>query len=208
MSRNAPIHVPPTRLDRRLAELCYQVATPEIEPIMRVVTWLADEKLLMAGAVVVWLSLRSTSHDRTLIRSGDQMMCSLAIAGVLPHIFKHVFARERPDRRRVGRYRKGIEKSGNAWDSFPSGHAMHVGALAVAAGRMAPDQRPLIWSVAVGLAATRLLLLAHYLSDVIAGFLTGIAIDRIIVAVFRIATRHRWIAFTPLAAAPTSPNRS
>ena len=64
----------------------------------------------------------------------DQMLCSVAIAAAV-HILKPAVVRERPDRTRVGKRRKGIPKSGKAWDSFPSGHARHVGALAALATR-------------------------------------------------------------------------
>jgi hypothetical protein len=43
---------------------------------------------------------------------------SIAITAALPHILKLAFVRERPDRTRVGKRRKGIPKSGKAWDSF------------------------------------------------------------------------------------------
>jgi hypothetical protein len=78
---------------------------------------------------------------------------------------------ERPDRTRVGARRKDIPKSGKAWDSFPSGHAVHVGALAAAATRMAPQHASHVRSSALALAGTPILLLAHHLTDVIAGCL-------------------------------------
>jgi membrane-associated phospholipid phosphatase len=187
MPGNAPIHVPPTQLDRVVADACYRVANPKMEPVFRGLTWLADEKLMVAGAGTVWLALRALSRDRALIRAADQMICSVAIAAAAPHVLKLAFVRERPDRIRAGRRRKGIPKSGKGWDSFPSGHAVHVGALAVAASRMAPNRLALIWSSALGLAGTRVILLAHYLTDVVAGFLAGIAIDQTVAGVFRLA---------------------
>jgi hypothetical protein len=78
---------------------------------------------------------------------------------------------ERPDRTRVGARRKDIPKSGKAWDSFPSGHAVHVGALAAAATRMAPQHASHVRSSALALAGTPILLLAHHLTGVIAGCL-------------------------------------
>jgi undecaprenyl-diphosphatase len=86
--------------------------------------------------------------------------------------------RRRPDRTVVHRKRHGIPRSGNPWDSFPSGHAIHVGALARDLHALsAPALRPLLWPALAGLAASRLLLLAHYPSDVIGGLAIGAAID-------------------------------
>jgi len=45
--------------------------------------------------------------------------------------------------------------------------------------RLLPHRfRPVLWSTILALASTRLLLLAHYMSDVAAGLLTGLVIDR------------------------------
>jgi membrane-associated phospholipid phosphatase len=134
--------------------------------VFRGLTWLADEKLMVVGAVVAWLGIRALSSDRTFGRMADQMLCAIAITAALPHVVKLAFVRERPDRTRVGKRRKGIPKSGNAWDSFPSGHAVHVGALAASASRMTPRHAGLIWSSALALIGTRVLLLAHHLTDV------------------------------------------
>ncbi len=187
MPRYAPIHVPPTQLDRIVADTCYRLASPRIEPIFRALTWLADEKLMLAGAGAVWLGMRSLSRDRALSRAADQMLLSVAISAAVPHVAKLAFVRERPDRTRVGSRRKGIPKSGKAFDSFPSGHAVHVGALAAAADGMAPGHRAAVWSTALALAGTRVVLLAHNLTDVIAGLMVGIAINRLVARLFGFA---------------------
>jgi PAP2 superfamily len=77
--------------------------------------------------------------------------------------------------------RHGIPRSGHPWNSFPSGHAVHLGAIAAPAARLAPERlRPLVWAAAGALAMTRLMLLAHYATDVIAGFAIGSMLDRIV----------------------------
>jgi hypothetical protein len=86
--------------------------------VFRGLTWLADEKLMAAGALVGWFGIRAFSTDRTSGRLADQMLFSIAITAALPHILKLAFVRERTDRTRVGKRRKGIPKSGKAWDSF------------------------------------------------------------------------------------------
>ncbi len=179
MSRHALIHIPPTDLDVAVAEAAASVAQPSLERTMRVLTWLADERLLLAGAALSWAYVRTTTEDGEMHCAADEMLCAVAIASVLPHLCKRLFARERPDRTIVRRRGRGIPKSGNAWDSFPSGHAVHVGALAPAVTQIVPVRaRPLVWPAAAALAGTRLLLLAHYLSDVLAGLALGLVINR------------------------------
>ena len=84
------------------------------------------------------------------------------------------------DPARAGRFaaRHGIPRSGNAWDSFPSGHAVHLGAAAGPLRALVPRRfRRWVWPALMSLAATRLGLLAHYPSDVAAGLLIGVALE-------------------------------
>jgi len=101
--------------------------------------------------------------------------------GSLPHLIKRFVDRERPDRVVVRGRRHGIPRSGQAWDAFPSGHALHLGAVAGSLTRLCPDRfRILVWPLISALAATRIMLLAHYVSDVVGGFVLGLAIDKIV----------------------------
>jgi undecaprenyl-diphosphatase len=105
------------------------------------------------------------------------MLLSVGIAGLLPHLFKRVIDRTRPDRTVVHGRRRGIPRSGNAHNSFPSGHALHIGAIAGPLLRVTPPNgRPVVLAGLGALALTRVLLLAHYVSDVAAGLLLGAGI--------------------------------
>nr|WP_244941406.1 phosphatase PAP2 family protein [Bradyrhizobium yuanmingense] len=103
---------------------------------------------------------------------------SLATA-VLPHVLKSVFDQTRPDRLTVSTHGRGVPFSGRAHDAFPSGRAVHMGALASAAGLLPPALRNLARSFAVALSLTRVALLAHWVSDVVAGFMLGIVVERL-----------------------------
>jgi len=73
-----------------------------------------------------------------LRREADQMLCSLLIAGVVPHLCKYRVDRERPNRALVRPFDTRVPRLGNALDSFPSGHAMHLSAIAGSARRLVP----------------------------------------------------------------------
>lgn len=65
-------------------------------------------------------------------------------------MLKQVFDQERPDRRTVCGHWRGIPISGNRLDAFPSGHAVHMGALASAASLLPAKQRNAAWAVGLG----------------------------------------------------------
>ncbi len=58
--------------------------------------------------------------------------------------------------------------------SLPSGHAIDAFAIAMAIGALWPRWRPLMWTYAVVIAASRVVLLAHFPSDVVAGAAVGV----------------------------------
>jgi undecaprenyl-diphosphatase len=58
--------------------------------------------------------------------------------------------------------------------SFPSGHATTAFAAAVAVGALWPRWRTLIWTYAVVIALSRVVILAHHPSDVLAGAVVGV----------------------------------
>jgi membrane-associated phospholipid phosphatase len=172
------IDLPPTRLDVAAGKSAANLAEPSLERSLRLLTWLADEKLVLTAVALFWLGARSLAHSEKVKTEADRMLLSVGVAGVLPHIFKRLVARKRPDRTLVHGRRRGIPRSGNAWDSFPSGHAVHVGAIAGPLLRLAqPEVRPAVLAGLIGLAATRVLLLAHYISDVAAGLLIGAGVS-------------------------------
>ncbi len=61
-----------------------------------------------------------------------------------------------------------------AYLSFPSGHAVTSAALAFAVGAIWPRARPVMYGYAAVILCTRLVLLAHHPSDVLAGALVGV----------------------------------
>jgi undecaprenyl-diphosphatase len=90
----------------------------------------ADEHVLYALSIGLWLgSLRGRPRQRA---GADHMLACVLLTSILPHLLKDFIDQERPDRCMVHGRRRGIPRSGNAYDAFPSGHAMHVGALASA----------------------------------------------------------------------------
>jgi membrane-associated phospholipid phosphatase len=176
MDAHGTITLPPSPLDSALADCCERNATPRTQQKIRLITLLADEKAVLAFAGAVWAMSRVArgGPDR---RSADRLIWNALIAGAVPHATKALVDRKRPDRS-VREPRNGIGKSGKPWDSFPSGHAVHLGAIAGPLAELAPPTlRPLVWPAILSLASTRVFILAQYATDVFAGLGLGCAID-------------------------------
>lgn len=84
-------------------------------------------------------------------RTADHVLLTTLVASAMPHLFKAVVDQQRPDRCTVRGHWRGVPFSGRRLDAFPSGHAVHVGALASAASRLPRPQRNAIWLLGGGI---------------------------------------------------------
>lgn len=172
------VNVKPTDADVRIARAVARHTNHLTETVARGLTWGADEKILLALAAAGWVVTRT--RRESLRRAGDHALLVAATASVLPHLMKAVFDQTRPDRKTVLGHLNGVSFSGKRKDAFPSGHALHMGALASAAGPLPAGPRRAIRALAVGLCVTRIVVLAHWASDVVAGFALGAVLERML----------------------------
>jgi undecaprenyl-diphosphatase len=182
MRLGLPIELPPSHADIVTARAIRRHATPLMERAGEVITFAADEKPLLAGALLYWLFSRGSAISPRRIRRADHLLACVAVSAALPHLLKLFVSRQRPDRKLMhGLPRHGIPHSGDPNASFPSGHAMHLGAIAAGLTRTtSPRAAAIGWVSALALASTRLFLLAHYLTDVLSGLVIGAAIENMI----------------------------
>ena len=130
---------------KAIARIVARNASPAMEKAAEAFTWGADEHLLCAAAGVWWLYCRGRPA-RERVASNHVLITTVA-ATILPHLMKHLFSQERPDRWSMEAHLRGVPFSGSPLQAFPSGHALHVGALASAASRLRPPQRAIAWSM-------------------------------------------------------------
>lgn len=170
--------VQPTAVDVAIANQIASRTGRRSEHAAEALTWGADEHVLCALAAAWWLYSRY--RDRATRRAGDHILFTTLTASALPHCLKKIFDQERPDRMTVKGHFHGIPISGNRLDAFPSGHAVHIGALASAATVLPAKQRTVIWALGAALVSTRIILLAHWASDVTAGLAVGALVERLL----------------------------
>lgn len=154
-----------------------------LDDVMRHITRLGDGivvvMVVLTSAVFLWLT-----HHRWSVF----LLLGGVIGGqVVNNLLKLVFDRPRPD---IVDVATSVQTS-----SFPSGHAMAAilayGTVAYLASRLEPTPalRRTTWAIAallvIGIGASRMYLGVHYPSDVIGGFVAGLAWLAFVVAVMR-----------------------
>jgi hypothetical protein len=173
-----PYRIPPTQADIEIANAVSDYTNPRTEQAATILTWAADEHVLLTIAAAWWLYCRNASSRRR--RHSNHILVTTIAVSVLPHLLKSIFDQRRPDRLTVLGHLHGVPISGKPRDAFPSGHAMHIGALASAASVLPRAKRNVVWALGAGLVLTRVVLLAHWASDVVAGLTLGALTERLL----------------------------
>ena len=132
---------------------------------------------LLIAVAIVSPALRGIQRS-LLLGLGTRLQyifCAVALSNLVTEVLKYSIGRGRPF---VGGEANAFHFShfaGNpAYYSFPSGHATTAFALAFAVSVVWPKARVAMAVYALIIAATRLVLLAHHPSDVVAGAMVGI----------------------------------
>lgn len=124
-------------------------------------------------AIVVW------QLDPRGWRAGWTVGGVVAIAALAAMVLKRLLGRVRPGREGAGRFLGPTWKHSNHRESFPSSHSACAAALSGILALMYPQAAITFWALAVGCAALRWLLDAHWPSDVLAGLVLGLAIAQL-----------------------------
>lgn len=106
------------------------------------------------------------------VRVGFVFM-AIAVPGLFIAILKRLIGRARPFVAGEDAWTSLLFAWRPDYASFPSGHATTAFAAAVAIGALWPRLRPLMWTYAVVIAVSRVVVTVHHPSDVIAGALAG-----------------------------------
>jgi undecaprenyl-diphosphatase len=155
---------------------------PAILPVARFVTWFGQGGVILYPAGILILALfgarRALPERRValddLLRATACVFIVVAVAGLSDDLLKIVFGRARPyvwlqgDGSGFHFWRYGAR-----FASFPSGHTTTSVAAALIFGTLFPTWRPVFWLFAAAIAASRIVLDVHYLSDVLAGATLG-----------------------------------
>jgi undecaprenyl-diphosphatase len=99
------------------------------------------------------------------------LFLAISLPGIVQAILKHQIGRRRPSD--LGPFAYEPFSWEHQFSSFPSGHATTAFSVLVAFGALFPRLRPLLWTYAILIAISRVVISTHYPSDVMAGALVG-----------------------------------
>ncbi len=122
--------------------------------------------------------------DRRVLEHTGRLAATLGVESALVNgAIKPIFGRQRPvDWENASTMAPRRPKTA----SFPSGHASSATVAAILLSDKVPTLRPLWWTLALGVAASRVYTRMHHFSDVAAGVVTGALIGRMAKSVWPI----------------------
>ena len=164
-------------IDRRLAHFIYDHVSAKVHKALDSITHYAKAGHWLAAAILALLVAAGMRHFGVLSEEATQLVnyslafiASLTMGSALLHVIKLVLGRRRPrDDMEMGLYGFMPLAFNPDYNSFPSGHALTICCVAVIFTCVWPMWWPIWFSVAALLGATRALLTAHFLSDVLIG---------------------------------------
>jgi undecaprenyl-diphosphatase len=176
-------------IDARVAGSAMLLKHPALDAVVGVLNPIGSGVILLVacaalGLLCRWLRL-ARLHDAAWLGA-----LAFVTAGLLEFSLKHLVGRARPDAALSTLSLNGPSFAPDV-DSFPSGHATSVFAVATALASFYPRLAGPLYGLAAAIALGRIYLERHYLSDVLAGAFIGIA-----VATWLLRSRHglpRWM---------------
>ena len=131
-----------------------------------------------SGILIIALAILAATTQRlarltiiSLIVRLEFVFVAIALPGLVVTVVKRLIGRVRPSV--VGPFAYVPFSWRPDYASMPSGHATAAFAVAVALGALWPRARPLLWLYAIVIALSRVIIAAHYPSDVIVGACVG-----------------------------------
>lgn len=149
--------------------------------------------LVILAYVVHRVSSSGTTAGRAeaAMRLSFYFFVTIGATSALVHLVKLIVGRARPELfAELGAYSLTPFAHDNLYASFPSGHSAAVGAFFGAFSMLVPRLRPLFLVGALAIGVSRVIVGAHYPSDVAAGLLLGLWTAIAIAFVF---ARRNWL---------------
>ncbi len=179
-------------IDRTLTLFC-QDLNPELVQIFQWITKLGKSTWYLIGFAVLFVFFKFFQRRPLAANRALFLFAAVALSGLATDLIKPLVGRLRPkllfeaDLYGIDPFRIGYE-----YNSFPSGHATTVFALATALAIVSPRWRLLLFGFAAVVGLSRIIVGAHYLSDVMAGAYVGIMTVFLLVLLCR---RRGWMDF-------------
>jgi membrane-associated phospholipid phosphatase len=144
--------------------------------VKRETRWLAQYGQSLCTPIAALLVYQlDPGSPTTRLHRATALIAGVLATSIVSMLIKRTLGRVRPGRENAGQFLGPSLEHANYRESFPSSHSACAVALSVMLAIWYPHAAPTFWGLALGCAALRYLLDAHWPSDVLGGVALGYA---------------------------------
>ncbi len=163
--------------DYAISKFFYNINS-QTKSLFETLTHFGDSIYFFIPTIIIWAVIKIIQNkNKILLTISDISLFvffNILISGITVQIFKHILGRPRPLLFHSNNLSTiDIFNFDSRWHSFPSGHTATIFAFIFCLIFLFPKIRNILISVAIVIASTRVIVGAHYVSDIFGGALVA-----------------------------------
>ncbi len=141
-------------------------------------THLGDSLYFFVPTILIWVLIKIIKSKNQIIETISDIslfiFLNILLSGIVTQILKHIFGRPRPVLYNGFELKSlDIIQFDSKWHSFPSGHTATIFAFIFCMTVLFPKIKNILITIAIIIASTRVIVGAHFISDIMGGILVA-----------------------------------
>ena len=163
--------------DYSIAEFFYNLNS-QTKSLFETLTHFGDSLYFFVPTILVWAVIKIIQNKNKIILTISDISLfiffNILFSGIVVQIFKHIVGRPRPSLFHSNNLSTiDFFNFDSRWHSFPSGHTATIFAFIFCLIFLFPKIKNILITIAIVIASTRVIVGAHYVSDIIGGALVA-----------------------------------
>ena len=163
--------------DYSISKFFYNINS-QTKSLFETLTHFGDSLYFFVPTILVWAVIKTIQNKNKIILTISDISLfiffNILISGMAVQIFKHILGRPRPPIFHLYNLSSlDFFQFDSKWHSFPSGHTATIFAFTFCLIFLFPRIKNILITIAVVIASTRVIVGAHYVSDIFGGVLVA-----------------------------------
>ena len=163
--------------DYSISKIFYNINS-QTKSLFETLTHFGDSLYFFISTIMIWAAIKIIQNKNKILLTISDIsifiFLNILLSGIIVQIFKHLIGRPRPSLFHLNDlYSLDLFNFDSSWHSFPSGHTATIFACIFCLIFLFPKIKNILISIAMIVASTRVIVGAHYVSDIFAGTLVA-----------------------------------
>ena len=163
--------------DYSISKFFYNINS-QTKSLFETLTHFGDSLYFFVPTILIWAGIKIIQNKNKLILTISDISLfifyNILLSGIAVQIFKHILGRPRPSLFHSNNLTTlDIFNFDSRWHSFPSGHTATIFAFIFCLIFLFPKIKNILITMAIVIASTRVIVGAHYVSDIFGGALVA-----------------------------------